>query len=223
MIIPILSQTPFNFSYLVSPATEDVIVADRVPVSNARTIALSVRIHRLTLNSGASFQFLVYGTDPSSTDATVFITSATIGGTGTVNTSTPNLVGLTSIISEPIYPFVRVVLRATGAASGSCYMELSADLVVRQAAELQQAELRRAQPMQRQTQCGGGPSAGTSITTAGQGSTCFCTNDNDPTQHYKWPCDQPCFGAGYSSGVCAGGDDCSIVWNEQLGKWFCIC
>lgn len=226
MIIPVLSQTPFNFSYLASSATEDVIVADRVPVSNARTISLSVRVHRLTLSSGANFQFLVYGMDPSSTDGTVFVTSATIGGTGAVTSSNPNLVGLTSIISDPIYPFVRVVLRATGpTTTGSCYMELSADLVVRQAAGFRKGKRQQTEPMQLKTQCGGAP-AGMDITTGGQGDTCFCVQPSNPEVHYKWPCGSPCYGPGFEPAYCKG-NDCSIVWapNGCNGEdcWKCIC
>ncbi len=131
MIIPILRQTSFNFSYLISPATESVIVADRVPVAGARTVALSVRIHRLTLSSGASFNFLIHGVNPSETDGTAFVTSS-IASTGAITSSSPNLVGLSSIISDPAHPFVRVVLQATGPSStGTTYFELSADLVVR--------------------------------------------------------------------------------------------
>ncbi len=135
MIIPVLRQTPFNFSYLVSPSTESVIVADRIPVAGARIVTLSVRIHRLTLSSGASFNFLVHGVNPSATDGTVFITSS-LASTGAITSSNPNLVGLSSTLSDPQHPYVRVVLQATGPSSaGTTYFELSADLVLQPVCE----------------------------------------------------------------------------------------
>lgn len=133
MIIQVLPQTPYNFSYLASGASESVIVADNIPVSGARTVALSVRIHRLTLSAGASFEFKITGVDPSPTDGTVFA-SGSLASTGNITSSSPNLVGLSAIISDPVYPFVRVTLNVTGPSStGTTYFELSADLVVRQA------------------------------------------------------------------------------------------
>jgi hypothetical protein len=135
MLIPFLPQTPFNHSYLAASATEDVIVADCLPVSGARSVNVSVRIHELSLSSGASFQFLVYGVNPSPTDGTVFSTTNTIGSTPTITTTNPNLVSLTTVISDPIYPFVRIVLRAQGPSGGAntTYGEFSADLVTREA------------------------------------------------------------------------------------------
>jgi hypothetical protein len=145
MIIPVLPQTPYNYSYLHTGGTEDVVVADMVPISDARTVALSVRIHEVNFASGAGFRFLIYGVDPSRTDATLFMSSTTIGDTGKITSASTNLVGLTSIISDPIYPFVRVMLRAEGASTtGNCYFELSADLVVRQASEMNGCSTREA-------------------------------------------------------------------------------
>lgn len=134
MLIPFLPQTPFNYSYLAASATEDVIVADCLPVAGARTVNVSVRIHELSLSSGASFQFLIYGVNPSPTDGTVFMTTSTIGSTPAFTTASPNLVSLTTVISDPIYPFVRVVLRAQGPSGGAntTYGEFSADLVTRE-------------------------------------------------------------------------------------------
>ncbi len=140
MIHEILPQTAFNFSYLVSPATESVIIADRVPIAGARTVSLSVRIHRLTLSSGASFNFFLSGLNPSPTDGTVFISSGS-ASTGAITSSSPNLIGLSAIISNPAHPFGRVVLQATGPSSaGTTYFELSADLIVGYACSTQRAK-----------------------------------------------------------------------------------
>jgi hypothetical protein len=131
MIIPILAQTPFNYSYLVS-TTESLIVADRIPVWMARSINLSIRIHRLSLPGGGQFVFNVYGVNPSASDGTPFVTSTTIGNTAGITTASPNLVSLAAVINEPAHPFVRVVMSATGPGSASTvYGEFSADIVLR--------------------------------------------------------------------------------------------
>jgi hypothetical protein len=139
MIINILPQTQYNFSHLGSAATQDVIVADNIPVAGARTVALSVRVHQVDLASGANFFFMVYGVDPSSTDGTVFISSTSVNVSSITGTS-PNL-RETAIISDPIYPFMRVVLRATGGSTSKVYFETSADLVVREHGSRREAKL----------------------------------------------------------------------------------
>jgi hypothetical protein len=142
MKLPFLGQSRYNLSYLASGATEDIVVGDRLPVFFAKTVTISVRIHRLNLAAGANFQFLVYGSNPSPTDAQNFVTSSTIGSTATITTATPNIVALSAMINEPVHPFVRIVLRATAQPSGSgtIYGEFSGDLVARGSLELRGVE-----------------------------------------------------------------------------------
>jgi hypothetical protein len=174
MLYRILPQTPYNFSYLVA-ATQDVVVGDRIPVSKGKTVNVSVRIHRLNLSAGASFQFLVYGQNPSRTDGANFLTSATIGTVSAFTTASPNLVSLAAVISEPVHPYVQVVLRATGpSAPGNVYGELSADVVVRG------------------NECGCGGARGRELDLAGgpRGGTrdkCYCLDPNG-SGGYTVPC-----------------------------------
>jgi hypothetical protein len=135
-IVPILKQTPFNYGFLVSSASTEVCVARAVDVSWARTVGLSVRVHRADI-AGGNFQFFLYGTNPSPSDGTDFLT-ASLGNTTSITTgaSAGTLVTLSTalVLTDVVHPFLRVVMKATGTSGGSAvalYAELSATLILR--------------------------------------------------------------------------------------------
>jgi hypothetical protein len=136
--LEVLRQTPFNFGFLSAAATQDVIVADGVDVSWVKTIGLSARVHRANIGTGAKFEFILFGVNPSPTDGTAFvtgsaglITSASIAAGAAAGTLITWSTG--SVYSDPVHPFVRLVLRATGPSGTAVnlYGELSASISLR--------------------------------------------------------------------------------------------
>lgn len=132
IVVPVLRYTAFNYAQL-SGATEQITIADRIPVAPFARIGLSVRVHKKNVASGGSFQFHIYGINPSDEDGTDFVT-ASLGSIAALSGSTgaPALVQLTSIISDVQHPMIRVGLTIVGStASGFVYGVFSADLVMR--------------------------------------------------------------------------------------------
>lgn len=135
--VEILKQTPYNYGFLASSATAEITLVRALDISWARTVGLSIRAHRVNIGgSGAKFEFVLYGTNPSSSDGTDFLTSS-LATSDPINSSTSvgALVTLTTglVLTDPVQPFLRVVLRATGSsgAAVNLYAELSATLVLR--------------------------------------------------------------------------------------------
>src|SRR5688572_4966063 len=117
--VEILKQTPYNFAFLVSSATVDICLVRALDVSWARTIGLSVRVHRANIAASGSpqYQFFLYGTNPSQTDGTDFLT-ASLANSSAIDSSTQagSLVTLSggTVLTDVVHPFLRVVLRAQG-------------------------------------------------------------------------------------------------------------
>lgn len=134
-----MRYTTVNWSQLVS-ATEDLIIADSIPVAMYARIGLAARLHKLRLATGVSMQFIVQGMNPSDQDGRDFLfTSAgavvTLGSTPTFDGTTspiPQAIQLSTIISDIQQPMIRVLLRTVaGTTSGVNIVTLSADLVMR--------------------------------------------------------------------------------------------
>ncbi len=139
VVTPIMRYSPINWTSLVS-ATEDVIVADQVPVPNYARIGLSARLHKLRLAASVTMQFIIYGQNPSESDGRDFIVYSgssplVLGSTATFDNTatTPSVIQLSTIISDCQHPMIRVILRTVaGATSGVNIAWLSADLVMRE-------------------------------------------------------------------------------------------
>jgi hypothetical protein len=133
IIVPILPYTEYNYNWAVG-VTEELIIADNIPVAPFTKIGLSVRVHRRTIATGGSFQFVVRGINPSSRDGQDFVFATDLGSTPTITTATatPGLLQLSSLIVDPQHPMIRVVLRIVGpTAAGACFAVLSADLTMK--------------------------------------------------------------------------------------------
>jgi hypothetical protein len=137
----VLQYTAFNHSFLASGQSAEVIVADRIPVAPFARIGLSARIHSRNIGSGAQYQFIVRGINPSDADGADFVDGTDLGSTpattGSTNpTTVPGVIKLSTIISDTQHPMVRVVLKATGPAGAAVnlYIVASADLVMRMGA-----------------------------------------------------------------------------------------
>jgi hypothetical protein len=133
VVLPIIDYQTINWTSLAS-ATEDIVLADRIPVAPFTKIGLSVRIHKLRLTTGVTMQFIVLGINPSVRDGQDFVDSTALGSTATFNASTsvPSLIKLSTIISDVQHPMIRVVLQTIAPAGGGINVAiLGADLVMR--------------------------------------------------------------------------------------------
>lgn len=134
--VEILKQTPYNYGFLASLATAEITLVRALDISWARTVGLSIRAHRVNIGSNAKFEFVLYGTNPSQSDGTDFLT-ASLATSNVIDSSTSAgaLITLTTglVLTDPVQPFLRVILRATGptTATANLYAELSATLVLR--------------------------------------------------------------------------------------------
>jgi len=133
IVVPIMSYETINWTSLAS-ATEDLVIADRIPVAPFTKIGLSVRIHKLRLTSGVTMQFIVRGINPADDDGLDFVDSTNLGSTATFSSATgvPSLLRLTTIISDVQHPMIRVILQTIAPAGGGINVAvLGADLVMR--------------------------------------------------------------------------------------------
>lgn len=136
VVVPILHYTVYNHSFLTGGATAEVIVADRIPVAPYTRIGASIRVHARDIASGASYQVIVKGINPSDDDGGDFVHATDLGSTPQITTSAPTsipgLIQLSSVVEDPQQPMVRVVVKATGPSStGNVYAVLSGDLVMK--------------------------------------------------------------------------------------------
>lgn len=138
-IVPILRYQAIDWTNLVS-ATEDIVIADQVPVAAFATIGLSVRVHKLRLANRVSMQLIVQGINPSDRDGNdfVYVTAGapvTLGSTPTFDNTlspVPCALQLTAIVSNVQQPMLRVLLRTVAdTIAGVNVAWLSADLVMR--------------------------------------------------------------------------------------------
>jgi len=135
IVVPVLTYQAFNLSFLSGGATEEVVIANAIPVAPYTLVGLSVRVHEITVDAGGSFQFLIRAVNPSSRDGQDFV-GGELGSTTATEidngTTAPALVELSSIVKNPQSPNIRVVLKGTGPSSaGKLYAILSADLVMK--------------------------------------------------------------------------------------------
>lgn len=139
IVVPIMRYQAVNWTSLQS-VTEDIIIADSVPVAPFARIGLSARIHKLRLAASVNMQFIVQGMNPSDQDGRDFLyvnagAVVTLGSTPTFDNTfspIPGAIQLTTIISDVQQPMIRVILRTVaGATSGVNVAWLSADLVMR--------------------------------------------------------------------------------------------
>ena len=139
--LQILRQTSYNFGFLISQATVDIVIANAIDVSWVKTIGLSGRVHRANIGiNSAKYEFLLFGVNPSPTDGTDFTTliTAPLATSAAINNGSVagNIVTWSTgaVYSDPAHPFARIVLRATGptiATPGNLYAELSASISLR--------------------------------------------------------------------------------------------
>jgi hypothetical protein len=136
IVVPVMSYKTFNFYGLLSPATEDIIIADQIPVTPYAKIGLSLRQHRKNIASGASFIFVLRGVNPSDEDGADFVATTTIGTTaaisGTGGAALLEFTAASGLGTNGPHPMARLVMTVTGASAlGFILGIFSADIVLR--------------------------------------------------------------------------------------------
>jgi len=131
VVVPVLKYTVFNYAQLVG-GTETIIIADRIPVAPFAEIGLSIRVHKKNIATGGSYQFHIYGINPSDEDGADFVTASLGSNTAISGTGTAALVSLTSIITDLQHPMIRVGMTIVGTTGAGVHLGVfSADLVMR--------------------------------------------------------------------------------------------
>lgn len=130
IVIPVLHKMELNYGFLSGTTNENTYtVANAVSVAGYSRIGLSVRVHALDVSGGNAFSFEVEQVSPSDEDGRDFVLSTGTGSTGTISGTAPFLAELSSVLTDPQTPFVRVNLIGVGNASGGTfYGQFSADL-----------------------------------------------------------------------------------------------
>jgi hypothetical protein len=133
IVVPVMRYQTFNWTSL-GVVTEDIIVADNVPIAPFAKIGLSVRVHKLRFVAGTTMQLILRGTNPSNDDGADFVFGTDLGNTPTLTSTTtaPTLLQLSTIVSDVQHPMLRLILRTIGnATAGVNVAILSGDLVMR--------------------------------------------------------------------------------------------
>lgn len=124
----------FNYSFLVSPGTAELVLLPRIDVGPDRKVAIEIRLHAGAVSSGGRFNFRVRGINPSLRDGRNFESSNLVSGSVTSSTTYPSLVTLGGSSLEDLqYPAVRLLMDPLGPTSaGDLYLIASADVVLRE-------------------------------------------------------------------------------------------
>jgi hypothetical protein len=135
IIIPIISKTVFDYSFLASGTSRNVVLAPAIDVSQFKSSRLLVRVHDRSINGDAKLEVILKEALPSNEDTAEFLDSA-LSMIATVTPTVPvNIPGLLTDTESVSPAFWKVTLTASGPTSGpavSLYAVLSVALLVRE-------------------------------------------------------------------------------------------
>lgn len=131
-LIPLFDKRRFDFSFLTSTGTHQVILASALELVQYKSVFLMIRVHEITISAGQSFLFTLDNTLPSDedpqefTDTTASILSVSVSS----GTTAPKL--LSGSGTNPL-AFGKLVLTVAQGGTGGTplYAELSASLLGR--------------------------------------------------------------------------------------------
>jgi len=117
-LLPAIPKRTLDFATLASGATQEVILADRVPLLHWRELTLIVRVHSHTLLSSANtIIILVYPQSWTSEDPDIqFVTTSAAGGV-TLGPATPSPTILNCPVATVGYFSIAALARITALAS----------------------------------------------------------------------------------------------------------
>jgi hypothetical protein len=128
IIVPILEQRVFEYSYLAGTNTQDVVLHPGVDVGNWYRVRLVVLVHQITASTG-NFVFKLQHAFPCESDRQEFVDTSDFLATASITSNSPNIKTITG--TDP-QAYLKVILRATQVTSSTTlYGEFSAYLVLR--------------------------------------------------------------------------------------------
>lgn len=132
VMVPVLTKTRFEYSYLGTNASQVVILQPEICTIGYYYFQLIVRVHERSFAGSQTIAVSLYNTLPSSEDPREF-TASTTTYTVTLTGASPSTVpGILSVSGTDPGAYMKLVLTASQPATpGTLYAELSAALVLR--------------------------------------------------------------------------------------------
>lgn len=128
IIVPVLEKRIFEYSYLGTAATQDVVINPAVDVGAWYRVRLVVLVHQISATSG-NFIFKLQHTFPTEQDRQEFVDTTDFLTTASITNASPNIKTISG--TDP-QGYLKILLRATQGTSGnSLYAEFSAYLILR--------------------------------------------------------------------------------------------
>ena len=131
--VPVFRYRPFDYSFLVSPGTNELVLVPRIDLTATRAILVEIRLHEGAIDTGGRFNFHVRGINPSAQDGQNFERATLESVSVTSSTTYPSLAVIGgSSLQNLQYPAVRLIMAPLGPTSaGQLYLLASGDLVLR--------------------------------------------------------------------------------------------
>lgn len=128
IMVPVLEKRIFEYSYLGTAATQDVVINPAVDVGAWYRVRLVVLVHQISATSG-NFIFKLQHTFPTEQDRQEFVDTTDFLTTANITNASPNIKTISG--TDP-QGYLKILLRATQGTSGnSLYAEFSAYLILR--------------------------------------------------------------------------------------------
>ncbi len=129
IIVPICEKRIFEFSYLATPNTQDVVLHPAVDVGAWYRVRAVVLVHQISVTSG-NFTLKLQHTFPNELDRQEFVDTTDFLTSASITNASPNIKTISG--TDP-QGYLKVILRADqAAASGATlYGEFSVYLVLR--------------------------------------------------------------------------------------------
>lgn len=131
IIIPVLEKRIFEFSFLSTSGSQQVVLQPAIDVSGFYRVRLLVRVHNLNLSGTSNFDFKLQHTLPSDSDPQEFTdTSSDFLAITNITSASPNI--KTATATDP-QAYLKLLLKANQQTTGNLlYGEFSAVLVLRE-------------------------------------------------------------------------------------------
>lgn len=131
IIVPVLEKRIFEFGFLGTSGSQQVVIQPAIDVSSFYRVRLLVRVHNIDVSGSSTFDFKLQHALPSDSDPQEFVdTSADFLAITGINNASPNIKTVTG--TDP-QAFLKLILKANQNTSGNrLYGEFSAVLVLRE-------------------------------------------------------------------------------------------